>query len=87
MTVFDELFFSFNVFLQHCLLDVSPSAVERLHALQVYPIILFVKFKSPKHIRLVQLWTVFCEEPKCLAAFLAQELNHIDIVLALSLQK
>lgn len=36
---------------KHCLLDVSPTAVERLHALQVYPIILFVKFKSPKHIR------------------------------------
>lgn len=36
---------------KHCLLDVSPSAVERLHALQVYPIILFVKFKSHKHIR------------------------------------
>lgn len=36
---------------KHCLLDVSPSAVERLHALQVYPIILFVKFKSPKHVR------------------------------------
>ncbi|KAL9962960.1 hypothetical protein ACROYT_G032118 [Oculina patagonica] len=36
---------------KHCLLDVSSSAVERLHALQVYPIILFVKFKSPKHIR------------------------------------
>ena len=40
---------------KHCLLDVSPSAVERLHALQVYPIILFIKFKSPKHIRFVVL--------------------------------
>ena len=39
---------------KHSLLDVSPSAVERLHALQVYPIILFVKFKSPKHIRFVK---------------------------------
>lgn len=36
---------------KHCLLDVSPPAVERLHALQLYPIILFIKFKSPKHIR------------------------------------
>lgn len=36
---------------KHCLLDVTPSAVERLHALQVYPIILFIKFKSSKHIR------------------------------------
>ena len=40
---------------KHSLLDVSPSAVERLHALQVYPIILFVKFKSPKHIRFVKM--------------------------------
>ena len=32
---------------------MSPSAIERLHALQVYPIVLFVKFKSPKHIRFV----------------------------------
>lgn len=39
---------------KHSLLDVSPSAVERLHALQVYPIILFVKFKSPKHVRFVK---------------------------------
>lgn len=38
---------------KHCLLDVSPSAVERLHALQVYPIVLFIKFKSSKHIRFV----------------------------------
>ena len=37
--------------LQHCLLNVGLKAVERLHALQVYPIILFVKFKSAKHLR------------------------------------
>ncbi|XP_032232353.1 disks large homolog 5 isoform X2 [Nematostella vectensis] len=40
-----------NVTDKHLLLTVSPHAVERLHALQVYPIVLYVKFKSFRQIK------------------------------------
>jgi len=36
---------------KHSLLEVSPAAVERLHTLQVYPIVVFIKFKSTKQIK------------------------------------
>ncbi|XP_059176195.1 disks large homolog 5-like isoform X2 [Physella acuta] len=35
----------------HCLLNVSPSAVERLHHYKIYPITIFVHHKSAKQIR------------------------------------
>ncbi|EDV31413.2 uncharacterized protein Dana_GF15342, isoform C [Drosophila ananassae] len=36
---------------RHCILDVSISAVERLQRLQIYPIVLLLRFKSAKQIR------------------------------------
>ncbi|CAH1793992.1 unnamed protein product [Owenia fusiformis] len=39
---------------KHCLIDCSPMAVERLHRAHIYPIVLFVKHKSPKQIREVK---------------------------------
>lgn len=38
----------------HCVLDVGLTSVERLHRHQVYPIVLLIKFKSPKQIREVK---------------------------------
>lgn len=35
----------------HCLLNVNPSAIERLHRLQIYPIVIFVRHKNSKQIR------------------------------------
>jgi len=35
----------------YCILDVSTSGIERLQRAQLYPIVLLVKFKSPKQIR------------------------------------
>ncbi|XP_033106824.1 disks large homolog 5-like isoform X2 [Anneissia japonica] len=35
----------------HCLVDICPSAVERLHRLHLYPIVIYIKFKSPKQIK------------------------------------
>ncbi|GAB6028550.1 hypothetical protein CHUAL_002693 [Chamberlinius hualienensis] len=35
----------------HCIIDVSPAGVERLHRNQIYPIVIFIKFKSTKQIR------------------------------------
>ena len=39
---------------QHCIIKVSLEAVERLHANEVYPIVLFIKFKSAKQIKEVK---------------------------------
>ncbi|XP_073825542.1 MAGUK family member discs large 5 isoform X1 [Musca autumnalis] len=36
---------------RHCILDISISAVERLQRLQIYPIVLLLRFKSAKQIR------------------------------------
>lgn len=36
---------------RHCILDMSISAVERLQRLQIYPIVLLLRFKSAKQIR------------------------------------
>ncbi|XP_014776830.2 disks large homolog 5 [Octopus bimaculoides] len=44
----------------HCLLNVSPEAIDRLHRQQIFPIVLLVKQKTPKQIREVrdvQFWT------------------------------
>jgi len=39
---------------KHCLLDIRPSAVERLVALNLHPIIIFIKYKTFKHIKLMK---------------------------------
>lgn len=36
---------------RHCLLDVSISAVERLKRIQIYPIVLLLRFKSARQIK------------------------------------
>lgn len=36
---------------RHCLLDVCISAVERLKRIQIYPIVLLLRFKSAKQIK------------------------------------
>lgn len=36
---------------RHCLLDVSISAIERLKRIQIYPIVLLLRFKSAKQIK------------------------------------
>ncbi|CAM9196555.1 unnamed protein product, partial [Lampetra fluviatilis] len=36
----------------HCVLDTAPSVVERLHRAHIYPIVVFLRYKSHKHIRL-----------------------------------
>ncbi|XP_065342347.1 disks large homolog 5 isoform X2 [Cloeon dipterum] len=38
----------------HCVLDVSLDAIPRLHRLQIYPIVLLIRFKSAKQIREVK---------------------------------
>ncbi|CAJ0579684.1 unnamed protein product, partial [Mesorhabditis spiculigera] len=35
----------------HCLVDVSPQAITRLHALRIYPIVVQIKFKNSKQIK------------------------------------
>ncbi|XP_010348747.2 disks large homolog 5 isoform X2 [Saimiri boliviensis] len=36
---------------RHCLLDIAPHAIERLHHMHIYPIVLFIHYKSAKHIK------------------------------------
>lgn len=36
---------------RHCLLDVSISAIERLKRIQIYPIVLLLRFKSARQIK------------------------------------
>lgn len=38
---------------RHCLLDVAPHAIERLHHVHIYPIVIFIHYKSAKHIKWV----------------------------------
>ena len=38
---------------RHCLLDVAPHAIERLHHMHIYPIVIFIHYKSAKHIKWV----------------------------------
>lgn len=39
---------------RHCIIDVCISAVERLHRLQIFPIVLLLHFKSAKQIKEIQ---------------------------------
>ncbi len=37
---------------RHCMLmNIHPSAIERLHKVRIYPIVLYVKHKTTKQIR------------------------------------
>ncbi|XP_023574792.1 disks large homolog 5 isoform X8 [Octodon degus] len=36
---------------RHCLLDIAPHAIERLHHMHIYPIVLFIHYKSAKQIK------------------------------------
>lgn len=36
---------------RHCLLDIGPHAIERLHHMHIYPIVIFIHYKSAKHIK------------------------------------
>ncbi|XP_023422475.2 disks large homolog 5 isoform X5 [Cavia porcellus] len=36
---------------RHCLLDIAPHAVERLHHMHIYPIVIFIHYKSAKQIK------------------------------------
>ncbi|KAF5929029.1 hypothetical protein HPG69_015502 [Diceros bicornis minor] len=36
---------------RHCLLDIAPHAIERLHHMHIYPIVVFIHYKSAKHIK------------------------------------
>lgn len=52
-TVIDDCCY-FYVFLMqgcHCLLDIAPHAIERLHSVHIYPIVVFVRYKNAKQIK------------------------------------
>ncbi|VDN38456.1 unnamed protein product [Cylicostephanus goldi] len=56
ITIILELKYSFV----HCIVDVSPNGIQRLHSLRIYPIVIRVKFKSAKQIKDVK--EDFCGE-------------------------
>ncbi|KAK2820482.1 hypothetical protein Q5P01_023441 [Channa striata] len=35
----------------HCLLDIAPHAIERLHSVHIYPIVIFICYKNAKQIK------------------------------------
>uniref|UniRef100_A0A4W6ERK5 Discs large MAGUK scaffold protein 5 n=1 Tax=Lates calcarifer TaxID=8187 RepID=A0A4W6ERK5_LATCA len=35
----------------HCLLDIAPHAIERLHCVHIYPIVIFIRYKNAKQIK------------------------------------
>uniref|UniRef100_A0A6Q2X5Y0 Discs, large homolog 5b (Drosophila), tandem duplicate 1 n=1 Tax=Esox lucius TaxID=8010 RepID=A0A6Q2X5Y0_ESOLU len=35
----------------HCLLDTAPHAIERLHSVHIYPIVIFIRYKNAKQIK------------------------------------
>ncbi|KTG34477.1 hypothetical protein cypCar_00007641 [Cyprinus carpio] len=35
----------------HCLLDIAPHAIERLHSVHIYPIVIFIRYKNAKQIK------------------------------------
>ncbi|XP_028989821.1 disks large homolog 5-like isoform X2 [Betta splendens] len=35
----------------HCLLDISPHAIERLHSVHIFPIVIFIRYKNAKQIK------------------------------------
>lgn len=45
--------FCFGFWMQgcHCLLDIAPHAIERLHSVHIYPIVVFVRYKNAKQIK------------------------------------
>lgn len=47
--------FSVTLYLEsqdcHCLLDIAPYAIERLHSVHIYPIIVFIRYKNAKQIK------------------------------------
>jgi hypothetical protein len=46
----------------HALLDVSPTSVERLNRCQIYPVVIYLKFKSTKQIKFVFLSISFSDQ-------------------------
>ena len=49
--MFCFLFFFFLIQGCHCLLDIAPHAIERLHSVHIYPIVVFVRYKNAKQIK------------------------------------
>uniref|UniRef100_A0A4W5R3K5 Discs, large homolog 5a (Drosophila) n=1 Tax=Hucho hucho TaxID=62062 RepID=A0A4W5R3K5_9TELE len=43
----------------HCLLDIAPHAIERLHSVHIYPIVIFIRYKNAKQIKKL-LWVCVC---------------------------
>lgn len=39
---------------RHCCLDISITSIERLHRIQIYPIVLLLRFRSAKQIKEVK---------------------------------
>uniref|UniRef100_A0A3B3D367 Discs, large homolog 5a (Drosophila) n=1 Tax=Oryzias melastigma TaxID=30732 RepID=A0A3B3D367_ORYME len=35
----------------HCLLEIAPHAIERLHSVHIYPIVVFIRYKNAKQIK------------------------------------
>ncbi|XP_036427808.1 LOW QUALITY PROTEIN: disks large homolog 5-like [Colossoma macropomum] len=35
----------------HCLIDIAPHAIERLHSVSIYPIVIFIRYKNAKQIK------------------------------------
>ncbi|XP_006006912.1 disks large homolog 5 [Latimeria chalumnae] len=35
----------------HCMLDIAPHAIERLHSVQIYPIVVFIRYKNARQIK------------------------------------
>uniref|UniRef100_A0A8C2HGJ1 Discs large MAGUK scaffold protein 5 n=1 Tax=Cyprinus carpio TaxID=7962 RepID=A0A8C2HGJ1_CYPCA len=35
----------------HCLLDIAPYAIERLHIVNIYPIVIFIRYRNAKQIK------------------------------------
>uniref|UniRef100_A0A1I7WN56 Guanylate kinase-like domain-containing protein n=1 Tax=Heterorhabditis bacteriophora TaxID=37862 RepID=A0A1I7WN56_HETBA len=35
----------------HCIVDISPAGIQRLHSLRIYPIVIRIKFKSAKQVK------------------------------------
>ncbi|XP_026131794.1 disks large homolog 5 isoform X1 [Carassius auratus] len=35
----------------HCLLDIAPHAIERLHVVNIYPIVIFLRYRNAKQIK------------------------------------
>lgn len=43
----------------HCLLDIAPHAIERLHSVHIYPIVIFIRYKNAKQIKWVAAFPLF----------------------------